>query len=149
MSALDDVAARLAAEARVGFARSPMSQFVARMQEVMRDYLAARQGGLSREDAVRGIEAVLRAEWPGRPTKYPSCDGCDGTGWHLRTCDHRLRCGRRRCAFEAESFAHTYAVPCDCVLGDKFRRQAKTMEDELAAVGRRKKKSGGFTRLGA
>lgn len=139
-----------AREARRTFARSPMSRFVAKMREVIADYLTAREQGVSREAAVGGIEEVLRAEWPHRPSKFEQCGSCDDTGWRLTECVHGMRCGRKRCGLSESSWWHSYAVPCECTSGDKHRKKVAQMEDDLANVGKVKsrKRSGGFTRAG-
>lgn len=153
---LDVEALRQQARAgRKAFAQSVLSRFVVKMREVIADYLKARSEGVSREDGIRGIETVLRAEWPGRTSRYDTCAGCDNTGWRLTECNHGMRCGRRRCAFEADDYTHTFVVPCECGLGDKFRetlrRRAEKAAggggDDLTAVGKTKKR-GSWARLG-
>lgn len=140
-----------AKQGRRAFALTPLSRFVQKMQEVMRDYLKARESGVSREDAVLGIEEVLRAEWPRKPSKFKTCDGCDDTGWHLMFCTHEMRCQRPVCQEKHPAWEHTYVVPCDCAKGDPFRRSGlrpeRSLDDELSGVGKTKKR-GGFTRFG-
>lgn len=148
-----DALRRSASAARKAFAASPLSRFVRKMREVMRDYLKARSEGVSREDAVKGIEEVLRAEWPKRPSQFKTCDGCDNTGWRLTECSHRMRCNRYNCGIAEPSWAHDYVVPCECPKGDPFRRSGQPKyiapDDDLTSAGKtRGKKSRGFTRFG-
>lgn len=134
---------------RRAFAQSIDSRFVREMKRVMTDYLAARAQGVSREDGIKGIEAALRELWPKRPTKYPTCDGCDNTGWHIRYCTHALRCGRERCSECEEAYEHSFATPCDCPLGDRFRKRLLEVTEELTRIGKTKnRKKTGFSRVG-
>lgn len=136
-----------ARERRRAFARSSDSRFVAAMKAVMRDYLQAREEGVPREDAVKGIEAALRELWPKRPSKFSArCGACDDTGWRLMACHHGLRCGRERCSEREDTYAHAFAVPCDCAKGDRFRARLQSLEEEVARVGRTKKRTG-FSRM--
>lgn len=140
---------KLARAGRKAFAALPISRFVRVMRETMREYIVAREQGVSQEDAVKGIEAVLRAEWPQRPTKYPTCDECDNSGWRITACTHAMRCNRYRCGTSEPAWEHNYAVPCECVSGDKFRAKPPAVVDELATVGRTKRRrQGGFSRMG-
>jgi hypothetical protein len=139
---------------RRAFAMSPLSPFVRTMQQCMRDYLAARANGVSYEDAVRGIDEVVRAVWPVRHSKFPlACQMCDDIGWRVLTCWHGLRCGRYRCSLADPEWEHTYVVPCGCAKGDPFRRSGQqpraTPEDDLAAAGKTKgrKRLKGFSRI--
>jgi hypothetical protein len=136
---------------RRAFASSPLSRFVRKMREVITDYLKARESGVSREDAVKGIEEVLRAEWPKRLSKFETCAGCDDSGWRLTECVHGMRCNRYRCGIAESSWYHEYVVPCECQKGDKFRRSGmvpqRSPDDDLSSVGKTKKR-GGFARLG-
>jgi hypothetical protein len=143
--------AELEARARSGrrsFARSPLGAFARAMRQVMRDYEGARAAGVSREDAVKGIEEVLREVWPGKVTKFPACDGCDGTGWRLCYCTDALRCRRELCTRRHPAWEHTYVVPCECEKGDKFRPRL-VQPDDLGDVAKtRKRRSGGWSRMG-
>jgi hypothetical protein len=144
----------LRAQARAGrksFASSVDSQFVKAMKRVMSDYLEARAQGVSRADAVKGIEEVLRAEWPQRPTKFPTCEGCGGAAWRVTYCTHNRRCGRERCSMAEPEYEHSYVVYCDCEAGVTLRgkHDRKGIEDDLARIGRTKKRARGFSRLGA
>jgi hypothetical protein len=137
---------------RRAFARSPLSPFVTAMQACMRDYLAARAHGVSQEDAVRGIEEVVRAVWPVRRSKFPpTCTICDDLGWRVVECHHGLRCGRERCSWAEDAWTHPFVVPCGCTTGDRFRRSGQrprvTPEDDLAAAGKTRKSTRGFARL--
>jgi hypothetical protein len=126
---LDPDELRKAARAsRRAFAASPLSRFVNKMQECMRDYLKAREQGVPQDDAIRGIEEVILAEWPKRPSKFQTCVGCDDTGWRLVECNHGLRCGRERCSWQ--------------------KRQPRG-EDDLSEVGKTRKRKSGFSRFGA
>ena len=80
---------------REAFEKSPDSVFVREMKAVMRLYQQARAEGVLREDAERGIELVLRAQWTKPPTKFPDDrDLCDDTGWRERMRTHEMRCTR-------------------------------------------------------
>ena len=142
---------KLAQQGRRAFEASPLSRFVRKMREVMDDYLKAREAGVSREDAVKGIEDVLRAEWTHRPSKFDTCGACDNTGWRMTECIHGMRCNRYKCGISESSWWHPYAVPCDCPNGDKHRKRLVQVDDELASIGKakRRKKPGGFTRIGS
>lgn len=142
-------AARKAArDARRAFSRSADAGFVRTMQNAMREYATARAAGVSRDDACKGIEAVLRDAWPHRPSKFDAkCALCDDTGWRELYCDDRMRCGRERCAKNPE-IQHAYVEPCQCAEGDKKRKRTWSGEDQIAAVGKTSKKRGGFARLG-
>lgn len=133
---------------RWAFLRSPLSAFVKTMQEAMRQYLAAREQGVSREDGIRGIKEELRGAWPKSVSKFtPTCHDCDDTGWRELVCWERQRCGREVCAKNPER-QHAYVVPCDCERGDRKRKRTITTDDQLAAVGKTQPKKRGFTRLG-
>jgi hypothetical protein len=133
----------LRATARAGrrdFAQSADGKFARTMIAAMNQFAAMRKGGVSFEDAVRGIEAELRDAWPGRTTKFDTCPGCSGTGYQERTCCHSMRCARWKCQHAEADWEHAYVTPCDCPKGDAFKgRSMATGEEHLAAVGRRKK----------
>lgn len=152
-NAADGSVKDLRAAARAGrkaFDQSPLGPFARTMLQAMRDFAEARKAGVSLEDGIRGIEACLRDSWPGRVSKFQQCSGCDGTGYHERVCDMALRCSRMKCAHAEADWHHTYVTPCDCTLGDKFKgRSTYTGEEQLAAVGRRKKaQPKGWSRAG-
>jgi hypothetical protein len=135
---------------RLAFARSTEGRFGPVMRKAMDQFHRMRTEGVSREDAIRGIDAELRDSWPFPPTKFPACSGCDGTGWRITTCTHQARCGRERpCSLQTPDFEHDYAVECECTAGERFRKQRfDNPEEHLAAVGRRQKaKPRGFSRL--
>lgn len=136
------------------FAQSPLSPFVTAMQACMRDYLAARAQGVSQEDAVKGLEEVVRAVWPARRSKFPpACTVCEDLGWRLVECHHGLRCGRERCSWADETWTHPFVVPCGCAQGDRFRRSGqrpvRSPEDEVEAAGKRRtrRRAPSFARL--
>lgn len=131
------------------FEASPDSAFVKAMREAMDDYSAMRKAGVSRDDAVKGLEAVLRATWPKPPSRFDSnCHGCEDTGWRLMACWEQQRCGRRTCA-DNPALEHGYATACECDKGARFRPRQYAPEDEIAAVGKtRKPKPRGFSRVG-
>lgn len=138
-----------ARDSRRAFAQSASSGFVKAMQEAMNDYRQARADGVSRDDACKGIEAVLRDAWPHRASKFAAtCQACDDTGWREMFCDDRMRCGRQRCATNPE-IQHAYVEPCQCPSGDKKRARVRTGDDAMAAVSKTAKKRGGFTRFGS
>ena len=134
---------------RLAFASSPESRFVRTMKECITDYSRAIAEGVSQEDAVKGLESVLRAESPFRISKFKDCDGCGGSGRRLLECNHALRCGREACSEREEGYAHTYVVPCECDKGDKFRARPTVVEDDLAQAARAKRrKQTGWTQWG-
>jgi hypothetical protein len=94
-----------------GEARATVQQ----LAEATNDYLAMRRAGVSREDAVRGLEGLLRAFLvPGRSQPWrDECEACGDSGWEVRTCytDQGPACGVRGCHRDRE---HTYAVACSC-----------------------------------
>lgn len=141
---------RAVGSARRAFARSPLGRLARVMQHAVSEYLTARAEGVSRWDACKGLEEVLRAEIP--LSRFPGpCETCDGTGWALETCRHGARCHRRRCGPAPPTWEHPYALPCACPAGDPHRPKigSGTVED-LATIGRQKKaKRRGFMRLGA
>lgn len=139
---------RAVQQSRKKFAASPLSKFAKEGWDAIEQYLKMREEGVSREDAVKGIEHVLRAIWPKATTKFHFCGDCDGTGWRLMQCWDQLRCGRERCAKNPE-IEHSYVVPCDCTCGDRFRQRVTTPEDEIANVGKRKPKPKGFSPVGS
>ena len=111
--------------------------FVQTMTATMGEYLRMRAQGVSREDAERGIEAVLREAWPKRTTKFPpQCDECDDTGWAYHVCTHQMRCSTHAQRDLHPSVEHSYVTPCHCAKGDRHRKQARGLDDEIAAVGK-------------
>lgn len=145
-------ARRDAARARRGFASSQLGAFANAMSAAMTEYHRMREAGVSREDACKGLEAVIRDAWPKPTTKYPpACSDCDGTGWREMVCWAEQRCGRRVCVDRHPSWEHRYVVSCHCLAGDRRRARPTMPEDALTAVGRmqtRKKTNRGFTRVG-
>lgn len=85
------------------------------LQEAVYDYLRMRSEGVSREDAERGFEGMLRAFIvPGRERPWRAeCSACDDSGWEVRTCypDQGPACGVEYCKRVNE---HTFAVACSC-----------------------------------
>ena len=139
-----------ARQARRAFASEPVSAFVRTMRDVMAQYLRARAEGVSREDAVRGIEAELREAWPGNTSKFvPDCAFCDDTGWREHVCTEALRCGRERCARQHPAWEHPYVASCGCQTGQTHRRRVQTPDDAVNATGRTQKPKKGFTRFGS
>lgn len=93
----------------------PQSPPVAELQAAMDDFLVMRAAGVTREDAVKGLEGLLRALMPmarAEPWHF-DCNVCDDSGFELRTCypDMREPCGMRSCRKQRE---HTYTVRCAC-----------------------------------
>lgn len=140
-----------ARERRRAFASTPLSAFVRTMQATMRQYLIARAQGVDREDGVCGLEAELRAAWPGKTTKFPfDCTLCDDTGWREYVCTHEMRCGRKLCAEKHPAEEHPYVASCGCPRGLRNRRQVQTTEDAIAAAGRvQKAKKRGWSQVGS
>ena len=75
---------------RRAFAASPLSAFVTAMRAAMDEYRTFRREGVSRDDACRGLEAVLRDAWPHQASKFD--DACQtvptragGNGSAIRT----------------------------------------------------------------
>jgi hypothetical protein len=150
----DPVALRASArQARRAFERSQEGKHARVIAEAVREYLAARANGVSREDGVKGLEEVLRSALPCKRSKFRLCEACEGGGWRITDCTHARRCGRYSCSISEPEYEHTYAVPCDCVDGDKYRRRSlPPSEDEtLTTVGRQKrqKRQGGWRQIGS
>lgn len=138
-------------EARKAFKQSPDAGFVRTMQDAISQYLEARRGGVTRDDAVKGLEEELRGVWPKPTTKFaPNCDACSDTGYRDMTCWHEQRCARKRCHEMHPGFEHAYVTPCECSAGDKMRPKVRTTyaEDAITQVGKRKRKSGGWRQVG-
>lgn len=134
---------------RRAFARSPEGAFARAMRDAMGEYHKARAAGVSRDDAVKGLEHVLREVWPNQPSKFgPACDACEDTGYVEHTCWDQHRCGRQRCARNPE-LQHAYVTPCHCAKGDLKRTRVRGVEDQIAAAVKTAKKRGGFSRIGA
>ena len=116
---------------RQAFQASPDSAFVKAMRGAMDDYSKMREQGVKRDDAVKGIEAVLRANWPHAPSRFPStCDACEDTGWREHRCTHGHRCGRSVCA-HMHPAQTAYVPPCDCHKGDGLRPRVATPDDNI------------------
>ncbi len=125
--------------------------FVRTMQKVMDDYREARAAGLTKEQAVPGIEAVLRSVWPKRATKFPpTCDACEDTGYMEHTCWAQQRCERPFCNTAHPGHEHQYVTPCSCPKGDgPGGRTRKAQLDEIGeAMKVRPRKRSGFSRFG-
>ena len=98
-----------------------LSTFVRSMGDAMTQYLTMRREGVARDDAVKGLEAVLRDSWPTATTKFPPhCDHCEDTGVEDRVCEPYFRCGRRVCQERGEEWEHRYVVPCSCAQGQRY-----------------------------
>jgi hypothetical protein len=107
---------------------------------------------VSRADAVKGLEAVIRAVWPARPSRFPPlCPTCDDVGWQLVRCTHARRCGRWRCSGAEEAWTHTLVVACPCPKGDPYRRSGtrpvERPEDAVEAASHTRRRRGGLSRL--
>jgi hypothetical protein len=148
--ALRDAHQQLRREARANrraFATSPEGGIARQLTKAMGDYHRMRTEGVSREDACRGLELVLRDAF--QLSKFPpACLECDDSGWREMACWSEQRCGRRLCATAHPAHEHRYVVPCDCSAGDKHRPKRYAPEDEIARVGRMPKRKSGFTRFG-
>jgi hypothetical protein len=124
--------------------------FVKAMREAMKEYLGMRTQGVSRDDALRGLEGVIREIWPkGREREWTFyCQVCSDIGYELTDCRHLKRCGRKFCAHKDDEWEHRYAVPCGCVKGDRFRAKAYSAEDAIEKASKARKTKRGFTRAG-
>lgn len=145
---------RLKAEARAtrrSFASGPQGAIARELRAAMTEYHRMREQGVSREDACKGLEAVIREVWPKGTTKFPpTCEVCEDPGWIERTCWAEQRCGRKVCVDRHPSFEHAYVEPCHCLQGERHRRKVRTVEDQLAAVGKTtKRKPGGWRQVGS
>lgn len=126
---------------RAAFRQSPVSRFVRSMIGAMNEFYRMRKEGVSREDGVRGIEAILRDAWPHRPSKFEAkCLSCDDTGWRELFCDDHMRCGRERCA-KNPSIQHAYVEPCHCASGERKTKRYPAAEDVIAAAGKMPKRA--------
>lgn len=107
--------------------QSPLPIPVQEFQSAMDDYLAMRAAGVSREDAVKGIEGLLRALLPPKRMEpwHFECEACEDSGWETRSCHPgtRVTCGLRRC--DGEHPEHTYAVACWCRETNKTYQRMK------------------------
>jgi hypothetical protein len=122
--------------------------FVQTMQGAMADYRHARAAGLTREEAEKGIEAVLRDAWPKPPSKFrATCDACDDIGWREVLCWSERRCGRIICARADSSHEHIYVVPCDCPKGEGKGQGPKVVVEDIASTMRETPKRKTFRRL--
>lgn len=138
-----------AIKARKAFA-AVYTPFVNAMQTVIRAYLEARRQGISRDDASKGVEEVLRSAWPGRPTKFPhKCDACEDTGYEEHVCRPYVRCTREKCNQKGEAWQHLYVTPCQCEKGDKFRPKVYQPQEAAQSVGKVRKPRTGWNRMGA
>jgi len=137
---------------RQSFAKE-CSAFVIALQAAMVEYFSFRKQGVSREDAIKGLEVVIRDVWPKQVSKFTAdCDACDDTGFQEDICRPYVRCGRKECDRHGEDFQHRYVRFCFCAKGEGFRRKAhKTPEPEtaVAQIGKTaKSKKGSWNRLG-
>lgn len=115
----------------------------------MTEYHKMRAAGLSRIDAVKGLETVLRALWPLPPTKFePRCQNCEDTGYSQRLCWDQERCGRKFCANHAE-YEHPYVEPCFCLSGERHKARTASAADVAASLGKVSKPKRGFSRMGS
>lgn len=79
------------------------------------EYLKMRDAGVSQEDAIQGLEHVIRDVLQKiAPRERPwqdECGACDDTGWEVRRCypDTANNCGRR-----TEHGEHEYVSLCSC-----------------------------------
>lgn len=84
------------------------------LADAMTDYHAMRKAGVSRDDAVKGLEGLLRVLMPmsrAEPWHY-DCEACLDTGFELRTCyPESGHCGMPKCRGARE---HPYTVRCAC-----------------------------------
>ncbi len=110
-----------------------------------------REAGVSREERLQGLDAVLRDAWPTvRPWKYV-CQRCDDVGWAPAICTPDRPCGRpfRLSGSAGDDYTgrgrctpgHDYVEPCLCSKGQDFRRQLlkqRRPEDFAQAAARTK-----------
>lgn len=122
--------------------------FVRTMRQAMDAYRQARAEGVERDDAIKGLEHVIRETWPKPATKFPpQCDLCEDTGYQEHVCRQYARCERRTCNQKGEAWQHLFVRPCECAKGVRFEPTSRPVAD-LAAVGRVAKKRG-FSRMGS
>jgi hypothetical protein len=135
--------------ARRVFAKA-FGPFVKAMRECMTAYHDARQQGMDRADAAKGIEHVLREMWPKAPSKFqPQCLICDDLGLEELLCRPYARCQREICQRKGEDWQHLYVGPCGCPKGDKFRPKVYQPAEQAASVGKvSKRKPGSWSRMG-
>jgi hypothetical protein len=138
MSAIDPAEYRDVRDKRRNFTQAPVGKLAKRMFDALGEYLEYRKAGVSREDAVKGIEAVLREEIPLSPFRDDECVNCDDTGFEIKTCSRFRRCGRNSCLRKPAEYEHQFADLCTCTEGQKrAQRQAEPgSPDDLASVGR-------------
>jgi hypothetical protein len=137
---------------RKEFARSVEGQFARVMWGAVSEYLRMLADGVPREDALKGLEDVVRDVWPrGREREWKYlCDDCRDTGWEYRRCRAFNRCQPKHDDWPSER-EHDCVVACHCPKGDRFKRRSAPIstEQELAQVGKtRRKSSGGWSRPG-
>lgn len=91
-----------------------VSEPVKELMSAMGDFATMRKAGVTREDASRGLEGLIRAILPlsrAEPWHY-ECELCDDSGFERRTCyPERGPCGLRKCRGVRE---HAYTVRCVC-----------------------------------
>ncbi len=123
------------------------SAFVSTMQQAMDAYRQARAEGVERDDAIKGLEHVIRETWARPTTKFgPTCEDCDDVGYQHFLCRQYARCERLNCNAKGEDWQHAYVRPCECPKGQRYEPRAQQVTD-LAAVGKVKAKRG-FSRMG-
>jgi hypothetical protein len=134
--------AQLRADARQQrreFAGSVEGKFAKVMWGAVSEYLQMRADGVAREDALKGLEDVVRAHWPrgrAREWKY-LCDDCRDTGWEYRRCKPYARCQPKHDDWDSER-EHDYVVRCHCPKGHIPTPIGG--DDELVKVGRTKRR---------
>jgi len=126
--------------------------FVRACMDAMDQYRAFRSQGVSREDAIKGLETVLRDVWPKNVSKFPpSCDACEDTGYIGKVCAPYVRCERQNCQRHGEDWQHRYVVMCHCEKGEAFKRAElrKHAHDEPEiTIGKVNKPQPSWKRLG-
>lgn len=145
-------AQRAAMKARKAFAEK-FSPFVKAMQEAIETYLSFRKQGISRADAIKGLEHVLRETWPKNVSKFSAmCDACDDTGFEEHVCQLYARCGSKFCERKGDEHQHLFVRFCQCGKGRGFAAVArrKSGKDEPAeSIGKVSKPKRGFSRIGS
>lgn len=105
------------------------------------EYLQMRAQGVSREDAVRGIEQVLRDLYPLRRLWRYHCETCQDLGWAIERVAYRLD---PKLTYEA-------AVFCSCRYGLarlEAERQREARTHDVTQAGRTSRRRSGFVRVG-
>ena len=130
--------------------RAIFTPFVKAMREAITGYLGMRKQGVSREDAIKGLEVVLRDVWPKQVTKFPAnCDACDDTGYVEKICAPYVRCERQTCQRKGDEFQHRYVVLCHCDKGQAMARaQVRKYAEPEVGIGKVGKPKKSWQRLG-